>query len=231
MSDPAAGPEPAWITIVGVSPTVRQRNLREPDPDPVVYVPYRFAATAAMSLLIRTQGEPSAMTSTLREEVRMLDPDLPLFGIATMDARLAQTRWSYRLFGTMFSTFAVVALVRSAVGLYAITAYSVRQRTREIGIRMALGAQARQVRWLVVRRSFVQLAIGLALGMAGAFGAGRLLRNLLVQTSATDPLTLGSIAVLFAIVSLAACYWPARRATEVDPIAALRPERRPRATS
>jgi len=89
---------------------------------------------------------------------------------------------------------------------------------------MALGAQARQVWWLIVRRSFVQLAIGLALGMAGAFGAGRLLRSLLVQTSATDPLTLGSIAVLFAIVSLAACYWPARRATEVDPIAALRHE-------
>jgi putative ABC transport system permease protein len=222
--DPPTGSEPAWITIVGVSPTVRQGNIREPDPDPVVYVPYRFAAAPSMSLLIRTDAEPFATTSALREEVRALDPDLPLFGITTMNQGLARVRWFYRVFGTMFLIFGFVALGLSAVGLYAITAYSVARRTQEIGVRMALGAEARQVLWLVIRRSFVQLAIGLMLGMAGAFGVGRLLRSLLAQTSTNDPLTLGSIATLFVVVSLAACYWPARRATEVDPISALRYE-------
>jgi putative ABC transport system permease protein len=224
VSDPPAGPEPAWITIVGVSPTVRQRNIREPDPDPVVYVPYRFAPAPLMTLLIRTEGQPSLLTSTLREAVRTVDSDLPLFGIATMDETIAQTRWFYRVFGTMFATFAIIALVLSAVGLYAVTAYSVTQRTQEIGVRMALGAEARQVWWLIVRQSFVQLAIGLSLGMAGAVGVGRLLRSVLAQTSANDPLTLAVIAILFVIVSLAACYVPARRATAVDPMSALRCE-------
>jgi predicted permease len=223
-SDPPTGPEPSWITIVGVSPTVRQRNLREPDPDPVIYVPYRFAPAPSMTLLIRTIGEPSALTGMLREEVRALDPDLPLFGIATMDETLARTRWFYRVFGTMFATFALAALMLSAVGLYAITAYSVTQRTQEIGVRMALGAEARQVWWLIVRRSFVQLAIGLTLGLAGAFVVGRLLRSLLAQTSANDPLTLVVIATVFVVVSLVACLGPARRATAVDPLSALRYE-------
>jgi putative ABC transport system permease protein len=222
--DPPAGSEPAWITIVGVSPTIRQRNLREPDPDPVVYVPYRFAPAASMTLLIRTEGEPAGLTGTLREQVRALDPDLPLFGIATLDETLAQTRWFYRVFGGMFAIFALVALVLSAVGLYAITAYSVTQRTHEIGVRMALGAQARQVMWLIVRRSCSQIAIGLTLGMAGALGVGRVLRSLLAQISATDPLTLTAIAAVFVIVSIAACYVPARQATAVDPISALRHE-------
>ena len=102
-----------------------------------------------------------------------------------------------------------------------MTAYAVTQRTHEIGVRMALGADARQVRWLFVGQSLAQLAIGLTLGMAGAFGAGRLLRSLLAQTSANDPLTLVVIATVFVMVTLAACYWPARRATAVDPISAL----------
>jgi putative ABC transport system permease protein len=160
----------------------------------------------------------------MREEVRVLDPDLPLFGVATMDQTLAQRRWFDRVFGTMFAAFATVALMLSAVGLYATTAYAVTQRTHEIGVRMALGAEARQVWGLFVVQSLGQLAIGLTLGMAGAFGAGRLLRSLLAQTSANDPLTLVVIATVFVLVTLAACYWPARRATVVDPISALRSE-------
>ena len=224
VPDPPTGVEPPWITIIGVSPTIRQRRLREPDPDPVVYVPYRLATAPSMVLIVRTPGEPSAMTSRLREEVRALDPDLPLFGIATMDQTLAQRRWFDRVFGTMFAAFATVALLLSAVGLYAMTAYAVTQRTQEIGVRMALGAEARQVWWLFVGQSLGQLAIGLTLGMAGAFGAGRLLRSLLAQMSANDPLTLVVIATVFVSVLLAACYFPARRATAVDPIRALRYE-------
>jgi len=124
----------------------------------------------------------------------------------------------------MFAMFAGIALVLSAVGLYAVTAYSVTQRTAEIGVRMALGAQATQVMWLVLRRALVQLAIGLPLGIAGAFGVGQLLKILLVQTSSRDPVTIGSIALLMLVISLAACLWPARRATHLDPVSALRYE-------
>jgi len=219
--DTGGGGDTPWITIVGVSPTVRQRNLREPDPDPVVYVPYRFAPAPSMMLMVRTAGEPSALAGTLREEVRILDPDLPVFAMATMDEILVRTRWFYRVFGTMLGAFAVVALTLSAVGLYAMTAYSVTRRTQEIGIRMALGARPRQVWWMFVRRSLVHLAIGLTLGMAGAFAVGRLLRSVLAQTSGNDALTLLVIAALFVVVSAAACYWPARGATAVDPMRAL----------
>jgi putative ABC transport system permease protein len=212
------------VTIVGISPTVRQRAVQEPDPDPVVYVPYRAQPLPFMMMIVRTLGPPAAMTSALREEVRALDPDLPLFGIRPLDESLAQQRWLFRVFGSMFAAFAVIALVLSAVGLYAITAYSVTQRTQEIGVRMALGAQAPQVWWLVIRAAIVQIGVGLVIGMAGAFGVGRLLQSVIVQQSPNDPVTLGSIALLFVVVSLAACFWPASRATRLDPVNALRYE-------
>jgi putative ABC transport system permease protein len=149
---------------------------------------------------------------------------LPLFGIQTMDRSLAQQRWPFRVFGSMFAIFALIALVLSAVGLYAVTAYSVTQRTPEIGVRMALGARSSQVMWLVVRRALVQLAIGLPIGIAGAFGVGRLLQSLLVQTSSRDPVTIAFIAIVMVGIPIAACFWPARRATRLDPVSALRYE-------
>src|SRR5438094_7288928 len=122
----------------------------------------------------------------------------------------------------MFAIFALIALALSAVGLYAVTAHSVAQRTQEIGVRMALGAQAPQVWWLIVRRGLVQLAIGLPIGLAGAFGVGTLLQSVVVQTSAHDPATLTSIVTLLIVVSVAASFWPARRATRLSPVTALR---------
>jgi len=215
---------PTWVTIVGVSPSIRQANLQEPQPDPVAYIPLRSQAPGFAMLMIRAAGDAASLTSLMREEVRAIDPDLPLFEIKTMDQQLAQARWPFRVFGSMFAIFAFIALALSAVGLYAVTAYSVAQRTQEIGVRMALGAQAPQVWWFVVRRGLVQLAIGLSIGLAGAFGVGQLLKSLLVQTSTRDPLTLASIVLLLMLVSVLASFWPARRATRLDPVAALRNE-------
>lgn len=121
----------------------------------------------------------------------------------------------------MFGTFALMALVLSAVGLYAVTAYSVTRRTREIGLRVALGARPGQVQWLILRLALGQLAIGLTIGIAGAFAVGQLLQSLLVQTSPTDPATLLSIVALLLSVAVAACLWPARRAARLNPMVAL----------
>jgi predicted permease len=222
---PAGGiPMSLSATIVGIVPNVRQRDFNLPDPDPVAYLPFRTDPRGFMTLLVRSQSDPTAMTPILREEVRAIDADLPLFGIRTLDANLAQARWPFRVFGTMFGLFALIALTLSAVGLYAVTAYAVSQRTQEIGIRMALGAQGNQVSWLFLRRSFVQLAIGLTLGVAGAFGVGQLFARtqLLVQNTGSDPITIGGIAILLATVAIAASVLPAKRATRLDPLIALR---------
>jgi len=222
---PAGGiPLSLTAAIVGIAPNVRQRDFQLPDPDPVAYLPFRTDPRAFMTLLVRSQGDPTAMAPILREEVRAIDADLPLFGIQTLDQSLAQARWPFRVFGSMFAIFACIALALSAIGLYAVTAYSVTQRTQEVGVRMALGAQSNQVTWLFLRQSFGQLAGGLTLGVAGAYGVGRLFEStqLLVQTTAGDPVTIGSISLLLAIVAVAACVWPARRATSLDPLVALR---------
>jgi putative ABC transport system permease protein len=215
---------PTTATVVGIAPTIRQRNFSENDPDPVAYLPYRADPQRGVVLIVRAAGNSAGITPLVREEMRAIEPDLPLFGIQTLDETLAQRRWPFRVFGSMFAIFAVIALVLSAVGLYAVTAYSVTQRTAEIGVRMALGAQPRQVLWLVLRRALVQLAIGVPIGVAGTFGVGKLLESLLIQTSTRDPVTIGSITALMIAVSIAACVWPARRAMQLDPVNALRYE-------
>ena len=153
-----------------------------------------------------------------------LDPDLPVYNVRTMDELLAQRRWQYQIFGGMFAVFAGIALLLAAVGLYAVMAYSVTQRTREIGVRMVLGAPPRDVVWLFLRRTVVLVAIGLTIGMSGAFGVGKLLQSILVQSNGREVAVLLSIAVLMVIVAVTACVWPARRATRLNPVAALRYE-------
>jgi putative ABC transport system permease protein len=172
--------------------------------------------------MLRTVGEPSAAASLVREQVSAIEPDLPLFGVMTLDQLLAQQRWTFRVFGGMFTIFAGIALVLSAVGLYAVTAYAVVQRTAEIGVRMALGAQPTAIVWLILRQSLVQLAVALPLGAAGAFGVGRLLQSVIVKTNGRDGLLIGAIAFVMVAVSLVACVGPARRATRLDPLTALR---------
>jgi predicted permease len=211
-------------TIVGVVPNLRQRDFQLPDPDAIAYLPFRMDPRGFMTLLVRSAGDPNLMTPLVREEIRAIDADLPLFDIRTLDVRLAQARWPFRVFGTMFAIFALIALVLSAVGLYAVTAYAVSQRTQEIGVRMALGAQGNEVAWLFLRRSMVQLAIGLSLGVIGAYGVGSFFQStqLLVQNRAGDPITIGGIALVLALVASIACFLPAKRATRLDPLIALR---------
>jgi predicted permease len=216
-----------WLTVIGVAPNVRQRNNnQEQEPDPVAYVPHAENPTMARAatVLARTRSDPARATKVLREAMLAVDPDQALFNPRTMDEQLAQQRWALRVFGTMFAAFAVIALVLAAVGLYAVTSYLVTQHTRDIGVRMVLGAQPGQVIWVFLRRAFVQLAIGLTIGLAAAFGVGRLLQSLLVQTSPRDPVTLVSVVGLVTVVAVLACIGPARRATRLDPLIALRHE-------
>jgi putative ABC transport system permease protein len=216
--------EQPWLTVVGVVPNVRQRSLQDVDPDAIAYTSYRLQPTLGTAILIRSHSDPTALIPAVRKAVQDVDPDQPVFGVQTMEQALAQNRWPHRVFGTLFTIFAFIALVLSAVGIYAVTAYSVTQRTQEIGVRMALGAQARQVSWLILRQGLVQLAIGLTLGGAGALAAGPVLQTLLVQIKPTDPATLAAIGLVFTVVTVVACLIPARRATRLDPLAALRVE-------
>jgi putative ABC transport system permease protein len=215
---------PKAVTIVGVVPSVRQRSFQDRDPDPVVYLPYAAEPQQNVTLLVRAAGEPGRITAMVREEMRALEPDLPLFGIQTLDQMLALQRWPFRVFGAMFTMFAAIALVLSAVGLYAVTAHSVMQRTAEIGVRMALGAQSGQVLWLVLRRALWQLAVGLPLGLAGAAAVGRLMQTLVVRSSTRDPWTVTAIAAIMIAVAVVAALLPAKRATRLDPVQALRYE-------
>ena len=219
--------KPEWLTVVGLVPNVRQRNNnQEREPDPIAYIPHRqnTGMARAANVLARTRSDPAQATRILREAMMGVDPDQALATPRTMDAALAQQRWLLRVFSTMFTAFAAMALVLAAVGLYAVTAYAVTQHTRDIGVRMVLGAQPGQVIWLFLKRSVVQLAIGLTVGVAAAFGLGRVLQSFLVQTSARDPVTLIAIVVLLAAVAFAASIGPARRATRLDPLHALRHE-------
>jgi ABC-type antimicrobial peptide transport system permease subunit len=191
-----------------------------------VYFTHAQNALMAMNsnLIVRARGNPVAVVALLRKELSAMDPNVPVNNIRTMDDILARNRWPQRTFGTMFLAFCGDRDRAGAVGLYSVTAYSVSQRTQEIGIRMALGAEAKQVRWLILRRGLVELGVGLCLGIAAALGTGRLLQGMLVGTGPADILTLVSTSVVLITVALMACFWPARRATRLDPVKALRYE-------
>ena len=213
-----------WLTIVGVSPTVRQGDPQALEPDAVIYRPYRQFGFGSMAVLVRAHGEPAAMTTAIRQAVQEADPDQPVYQVRTMNEQLAQLRWPYRVFGSMFAIFALVALALSAVGIYAVTSYSVTQRTPEIGVRMAMGAQPRQVWWMVLKQGLLQLAFGLGIGLAAGFFLANVLQVLVVQIPSRDPVTFVTITVVLALVMIIACLVPARRATRLDPLAALRVE-------
>lgn len=217
----AASLPPACATIVGVSPTVRQQYFQ--DIDPVVYVP-AGADASELTLIVASRSTPDAVAPLIRAEVFALDEEIALNALLPLDQAMTQSRWGHRVFGGMLTAFAFVGLLLGAVGLYAVTAFAVAQQTREIGVRMALGARSGTVVWLFVGRAALPVGVGIAVGLAGALAMGRLLQRFLIQTSPTDPTILVGIALLLAAVSFAAAFVPARRATGLDPLAALRYE-------
>jgi predicted permease len=215
-------PPEAWRTVVGISPTLRHNSPQDAESAAVIYVPFRQELDRGVMLLVRSRLEPGVIMDAVRREVQAVDADQPVFTIQTLDQMLSNRMWPYRVFGSLFALFALLGLVLSAVGLYGVMAYAVAQRTPEIGVRMALGAQGLQISWLFLKRGLLQLGIGLAVGLAAAFGVSRVMRSLLVQISPTDPLTFVVISTLLALVGVAACLVPAHRATQVDPLVALR---------
>ena len=220
-------PGPEWFTVAGVAPDIRQSSTEDASGrNGVVYLSYGINPLPSASIVARSDSDPSVVASVLREQVRAVDPHLPLYEVMTLDDLLAASdeRVGLRVFGTMFVVVAFVALLLATVGLYAVTAYAAAQRTREIGVRVALGAQAKQIWWLVTRSAAWQLGIGLSIGMVGAIGMGRFLASVLIGTKGMDPVTLFAVAGLLAVVGLSACFLPARRAMRLDPAAVLRYE-------
>jgi putative ABC transport system permease protein len=209
--------------VVGVVGDVRRGTLDTP-PNPAMYVPLRQDALGSLFLAVRTRGRPSQLASALRREVTALDPDLALSRVQPLEEVLSSSLSRRRFTASLLGIFAGVALALSAIGIFGVMTTMVTQRTREIGIRMALGAQPRDVRALVVRQGATLAGIGLVIGLVGAVVLSRLLTGLLYGVSASDPVTLAGVALLLGSVALAASYFPARRATRVDPLEALRSE-------
>jgi len=209
--------------IIGVVGNVHEMGL-DAVPEPAVYWPHPELVMSAMTVLVRTSSDPLALVSAARGELQKLDPELPMAAVATMDQLLADSLSRSRFTMLLLGIFAAVALLLAAVGIYGLIAYSVTQRTQELGIRIALGAQRRDVLRLVLAQGTRLTLLGLALGVLAALALSRLLATLLFGVTATDPLTFAGVAALLAFVALLACFLPARRATRVDPLVALRYE-------
>jgi putative ABC transport system permease protein len=210
-----------WMTVVGVVEDVKHYGVEEPM-RPGVYLPLTAAPSATMTVAIRTKADPQAFTATARAAVRELDPALALYRIRTMEQALSQSLLQRRLYSWLIGVFAAIALVLALGGAYGVTSYLVSQRTREIGIRVALGARPGQVIWLVVWQGLALALAGLAIGLLGAFALSRALESLLFGVTPTDPVTYLAVGGFLVLVAFGASLVPARRAARVDPLVALR---------
>ena len=209
--------------IVGVVGDIRSRALNT-EPKPAYYVPLTQIPFSQMTVVVKTTNDPRSLIGGLTKEVGAMDANVPVFGVKTMPEYLAASVAAPRFNTTLLAIFAGVALVLTLVGLYGVMSYSVAQRTNEIGIRLALGAQSRDVVLMIVKQGSLLIVLGLTIGLFGAYALTRLISSLLFGVTAKDPFTFGAAAVLLALVALLACYIPAWRATKVDPLEALRCE-------
>jgi putative ABC transport system permease protein len=224
----AADPQKTMFTVVGVVGDVRNTALNQQAP--TLYYPLAWRTgpirprVVVMDIVVRTDGPPEALVPALRQKVRELDPEIPLANIRTMEDWVSNSAAQPRLNARLLSLFAAMALLIAAIGIYAVLAYSVTQRTREIGLRIALGAHPESVQRLVVSEGMKVGLIGIAIGLIGAFVAARALASIVYGVPVRDPATFVSVAIVLSIVALAACFIPARRAAKVDPMVALRYE-------
>lgn len=221
----AGGATADWITVIGIVGDFRLFTVRDGPPPPYAFLPYLYSPVRNNGLTIRVSGAPiAAVMQAVRTEIRSADPTLAVFQARTGDEARANSYWEYRIYGWMFGIFGVVALLLAAIGVYGVLAYTVTQRTQEIGVRMALGASRQNVFRLVLG-SAGRLAIpGVVVGVVGGLIAAPVVRSILYNVSPTDPLTFAGTAAFLLVVALAASYFPARRAMSVDPMIALRAE-------
>jgi predicted permease len=220
-------PNAPWVTIVGVVVDVREMGMD----DPVraeMYFPYRQITShfgyAPRDLVIRTTGDPLSLVAVVSREIHAVDPDQPISNIATMGEVLTERTGARRLGMILLTAFAGLALLLASLGIYGVLSFFVAQQTREIGVRLALGAQLRDILVLVLKKGMGLALLGVAVGLIAAFALARLMASLLFGVRATDPITFAAIALILTGVALLACYIPARRATKVDPLVALRYE-------
>jgi putative ABC transport system permease protein len=210
-------------TVVGVVSDVRHNGLDQ-DVTPEIFAPYWQNAWDMIALTIHTQVDPLSLINAVRRQALAVDPNLPIYEVMTMEQRLSDSVSSRRFNLLLLGAFAAFALILAAVGVYGVISYAVTRRTHEIGVRMALGARTPDVLRLFIKQGMSLVAVGVVIGLLGALALTQVMKSLLFGVSAIDPLTFALVASLQALIALAACYLPARRATKVDPIAALRHE-------
>ena len=220
---PMPGKDPIWRAVVGVVAHVKNYGVDQPSRFET-YVPNDQRPGQGGALIIRAAADPAALTSAVRAAVRSVDPGVPLFNISPMDQVVAENNSARRLSVELITVFAGLALLLASLGIYGVISYVVVRRNHEIGVRVAVGAQRKDILQLVLGQGARLAAIGLAAGLVASLGAGRALSSLLFEVSPFDPMTLGGVSALLAAVALLACYLPARQATRVDPLVALRHE-------
>jgi predicted permease len=211
------------VEIVGVTADARYASLRK-EPPPTAYVPWRQEGGGRVTFVVRTTGDPLRLAAPVRDAVRDVDPDLPVVGLRTQEDQIRQSLTRERLFAGLATLLGVVTLALCAIGVFGLLAYTVSRRTQEMGVRKALGARPGELRWMVVRQSLAMTGMGLAIGAPAAAFGSRVLGSLLYGLEPGDPWLLAGTCLLLVLVSVAAAWWPARRAASVDPLVALRAE-------
>jgi putative ABC transport system permease protein len=213
----------AWREVIGVVGDVKFEGVAEDTPAQV-YLPLTQESARGFAIVVRTGADPARLSSAVEATVHQLDKDLPLFAVRTMDQMLNESMARQRMAALILAVFAAIALTLASIGLYGVVSHGVTERTHEIGIRMALGANQRHVLGLVVRQGLSMAAAGIAIGLAGAIVLSKTVQALLFGVTATDPLTFATVVAVLLSVATVACYVPAWRATRVDPTQALRAE-------